>query len=272
MPALAAELVDSIISFLHPIPLQRVHGIQNYLDKPAATHVAKCALVCRDWVPSSRRVLFYRVHVRQNTAYGFAKLFNRPQRLTFPSFIRELELRDGIAEHRWMKTVFPKIAKHLPSSIHTVLLTARYGSSPLQSLAIPSLRGITQFGLVGQWKLKLADTLECIASFPALEGLKLWLAHDWEDRTLPEPIPRPADTLMSLNFRILCPEPLFEWIQESSVIISELHLYFPFAMQRAPIESTSQYIRSLGPSLTSLALTFDIWNTTSPMAGMFTCY
>jgi hypothetical protein len=29
---IAVELVDSIMSFLHPIPLQRVHGVKYYLD------------------------------------------------------------------------------------------------------------------------------------------------------------------------------------------------------------------------------------------------
>ncbi|KAJ6588049.1 hypothetical protein B0H19DRAFT_197695 [Mycena capillaripes] len=264
MPALqiAAELVDSIVSFLCSAPLKRGHDQNNYLDKSAATHVAKCALISRGWVPASRRVLFYRIHVKRFTAHGFAKLFKRPERLTFLPFIRELEFRDGTVTHNWMNTVFPKIAKHFPSSINILVLNANSPGSPGSPAehVCRSFSGVTHFELVGDWKLKFSDTLQCIASFPALEGLKVRLTREWDDRTPPEPSIRPAETLRSLNFGGHGMELLFDWIQETGIIVPELAVKFPFAPSPTSIQSTVQYIRSLGPFLTSLAVTFDeVW-------------
>ncbi|KAJ6580059.1 hypothetical protein DFH09DRAFT_1275777 [Mycena vulgaris] len=90
MPPVPGELVDLIISSLLPTTLEPRNEDVNYLDGSLAVVVGKCALVCMDWVPSSRRALFYRIHIRQDSVYGLAKLFNRPQRLTFLRFIREL--------------------------------------------------------------------------------------------------------------------------------------------------------------------------------------
>ncbi|KAJ6566996.1 hypothetical protein B0H19DRAFT_1139098 [Mycena capillaripes] len=272
MSALAAELVDSIVPFLCPAPPKRGHDGNNYLDKSTATHVGKCALISRGWVPASRRVLFYRVHVSQFTAHGFAKLFKRPERLTFLPFIRELEFRDGLVTHNWMNTVFPQIAKHLPSSISILVLNANHSGSPCSPAehVCRSFSGVTQFELVGDWKLKFSDTLQCIASFPALEGLKVRLARDWDDRTPPEPSIRPAETLRSLNFGGHGMELLFDWIQESRIIVAELAVKFTFAPSLTSIQSTIQYIRSLGPSLTSLAVTFDdFWRPDSDLDAAF---
>ncbi|KAJ6567005.1 hypothetical protein B0H19DRAFT_1139114 [Mycena capillaripes] len=256
MPILAAELLDLIISFLHSAPIERGHGANNYLTKFSARHIAKCALISRNWVPSSRRILFYRVHVKKNTAYGFAKLFRRPERLTFLTFIRELEFRDGIADSRWMTTVFPRFAKYLPPSIQTVILAGRptYASD---AVVFRSLSGVTHFELVGTWTLKISDTLKCVTSFPVLEGLKIWLSQDWDNSTLPAPIVRPPKTLRSLNFRVLSPELLFEWMHGSDAVISDLHVYIPFMTSQASAESVARYIRSLGSSLVTLALTFN---------------
>ncbi|KAJ6593109.1 hypothetical protein B0H19DRAFT_1055750 [Mycena capillaripes] len=105
MPALqvAAQLVDQ----------------NNYLDKSAETHVAKCALISR---ASSRRVLFYRVHVRQFTAHELRNTF-------LPQYILVLNANPpgspgSPAEHIWR-----------------------------------SFSGITHFEVFGDWKLKFSDTL-----------------------------------------------------------------------------------------------------------------
>jgi hypothetical protein len=259
MPAIPIELVDIIVSFLPPIPFICK---KNDLDKIAAAHVGKCGLVCRAWVPSSRRVLFYRINVRLVTAYRFAKLFQRPQCITFLPFIRELEFRDSIAQHSWMATVLPKIVKHLPSSIRSLVFEGRWVGFAVGALVPPSLGGITHFELVGPWEVRLSDALKCIASFPMLEELKVWLSHSLDGAALPNPGVQPPETLRSLNLKGLATEPLLVWIQESRVIISELHLSFPTsATSHAFMQAITRYIGGLGPSLASLSLIFGTRST-----------
>ncbi|KAF8209336.1 hypothetical protein K438DRAFT_2012164 [Mycena galopus ATCC 62051] len=265
MPTVPLELADLIVSFLHPIPLTHGHGydIKNDMDKSTATQVAKCALVCRAWVPLSRRILFYRTHVTQDTAHRFAKLFQRHQRLTFLPFIRELEFRGILVLHSWMGTVFPKIAQHLPSSIRTLVYAAHWGGGWKPRLVSPPhLSGITRFELIGTWHLNLSEALKCIASFPALEELKVWFtSQGWEDTALPEPSVRPAHTLRSLNFKGLATEPLFGWIQASPAVVSELRLCFSTVFASVEfVQSAARYIQDLGPSLISLSLIFEVEN------------
>ncbi|KAJ7184691.1 hypothetical protein C8R46DRAFT_1064815 [Mycena filopes] len=263
MPHLAAELVDSIISFLHPHSLEHGLGSANFLDKSTAKAVAKCALVCRAWVPSSRRVLFYRMQIRKVTAHGLAKLFKRPQRLTFPPFVRELEFTGAIAEDRWMSTVFPRIAKHLLPTIHTVVLMKQWsGGQPTPSFHPLALSAITHFELVGAWSLKLSDTIRVIAAFSSLQTLKVWLDTNWVDVTLPEDTPPPPEPLRALHLRGNAMEALFSWIQRKpggSLPVEILDLYFSFDTSENRIRSGVQYIHSLGQALQSLALRFEFW-------------
>ncbi|KAJ7486781.1 hypothetical protein FB451DRAFT_1228026 [Mycena latifolia] len=259
MPPLPPELVDLIISSLHPIPLKRGNGDGNFLDGSAARVVGKFALICRAWVPSSRRVLFYRVHIRNATAYKFAKLFYRAQRLTFLPFIRELVFVHGIAEHRWMNTVFPRIAKHLPSSIHTLVLAVRH--KLVHGLPCPPLRSTTCLEIVTQFtSIATAEVVACLASFPALEEAKIWLADSsGNDMRLPPTTLGVAESLRSLDLKCSAGiEPLLTWIQTTGPAISTLALSFTRRPEaHKSIKYSLQYIESLGPSLTSLSIAVD---------------
>ncbi|KAJ7131245.1 hypothetical protein C8R44DRAFT_731496 [Mycena epipterygia] len=269
MSPLAAELVDLIISFLHPIPLQCGNGDTNFLDKPTAATVGRCALVCRSWVPSSRRVLFYRLHIRQYVAHGFAKLFNRPQRLTFLPFIREIAFLEGLAENRWMLSVFPKIAKHLPASIRMIVLSVNYTLSPT-ILPCPPLSTITHLEILHTQPIRLAEVIRCVASFPTLEAFKFW-GTDWTDIVLPNDTMRPTATLQSLDLRCNDMEPLLAWIRTGSSVISTLALYIQSHMNlnwKVSFRYAAQYIGALGPSLTSLSLAIDYLDLPSDLATL----
>ncbi|KAJ7486740.1 hypothetical protein FB451DRAFT_1391630 [Mycena latifolia] len=242
MPPLPAELVDLIMSSLHPIPLKHGNGDGNFLDRYTATVAGRLALVCRAWVPSSRRALFNRVHIKHSTAYTFAKLFYRVLRLTFLPFIRELE-------------VFRKIAKHLPSSIPYPRAL---------ELACPSLRAITRLEIVIQYSsLAFAEVVVFLVSFPALEEVKIWLrdSSPWgdNDMRLPPTPPAVPESLRSLDIRYGPNiEPLLAWIETSGPPISTLTLSFTRHLQtHEPTKYALQYIQNLGSSLTSLTIAID---------------
>ncbi|KAJ6514600.1 hypothetical protein DFH09DRAFT_253770 [Mycena vulgaris] len=272
MPRVAAELIDLIISFLHPIPLQSGNGDGNFLDRSTATNVAKCGLVCREWVPSSRRVLFYRVHVRRRNADAFVKLFKKPQHLTFLPYIRELQFHlSGIVKNRWWTTILLRLAKHLSWSVYSGLLSARSGHYPYM-LPCRQLPGITHLDIVAD-RSTPAEIMRCVASFPSLETLKVRI-WPWNQSALvvPDEPLQLAKTLHSLDFK--CPDVgnFLSWIQSTNVRVSTLKLYIRWDSVEAWAEAwvcAVSYIQDCGSSLTSLSLTFLEYPEISELANDF---
>ncbi|KAJ7626039.1 hypothetical protein FB45DRAFT_1030354 [Roridomyces roridus] len=250
MSALAPELIDLILSHLHPLSTTPSKS-ENVLDKEAAHNVGKCAGV-RKWA-----------------AHGLAKLFRTPQRLTFLPFIRVLDLCGGLAEDRWMLTVFPKISKHLPTSIITSLVL-QYGNFlffGLHSFPQFDLPGLTHLQIGGHNMPDLAAVVQFVASWPELVSLKLCPeSEDWGKGTLPVAGSSAPATLRHLEFRCAQMGPVLEWIQEShvplsSVLIDDGHM-LPANDQwtGTKTQTVAGFLDSLGSSLTSLSLTFD-WFT-----------
>ncbi|KAF7332870.1 hypothetical protein MVEN_02392000 [Mycena venus] len=216
-------------------------------------------VVCRAWVPSSRRVLFYRVHVKLNTAHAFAKLLRRPEKLTFLPFIRELEFLGGLAENRWMTTVLPKIAKHIPPLIRAVILNFSYHSS--YSFIRPPFDAITRLEIMHRLpRLKFDDVINCITSFSTLEVLRLWM-EEWADTAVPEQSPPPPATLRYLDLRCNSNHlpPFLEWMTSGPAEITTLLLHIPSSEANC-LASLRQYIGSLSRSLRTLRLSFSHQN------------
>ncbi|KAJ7221373.1 hypothetical protein GGX14DRAFT_429520 [Mycena pura] len=246
------ELVELIISFLHPGSLNPLNGDGNFLNKSSASTTAKCALVCRAWLPPSRRILFYRVHIGQSKAYGFARLFTRPDRLTFLPFIREVAFQHGIAEHTWMQSVFKrKLAKHFPPSVKTLVFKGFSSRKPTpEALHCTAFTGITRFELRGSWNLALSEAVKCIASFPVLEVLEVKLVLELDQTRLPAAADQPAATLRSATFVGRGAQPVVAWVQASGVPVTALR----FSV--TDMVSIVQYTAQQGPLLSSLSLAF----------------
>ncbi|KAJ7221371.1 hypothetical protein GGX14DRAFT_429511 [Mycena pura] len=254
------ELVELIISFLHPGSLNPLNGEGNFLNKSSASTTAKCALVCRAWLPPSRRILFYRVHIGKYQAYGFAQLFTRPDRLTFLPFIREVAFQPGIAQHTWMQSVFKrKLAKHFPPSVETLVLEGFSSEKPTpEALHCPAFTGITRFELRGSWNLALSEAVKCIASFPVLEVLEVNLALELDQTRLPAPADQPAATLRSATFIGRGVQPVVAWVQASEVAVSALRFSVTdMVAGHQFITSIVQYTAQQGPLLSSLSLAFE---------------
>ncbi|KAJ7486732.1 hypothetical protein FB451DRAFT_1227908 [Mycena latifolia] len=167
-----------------------------------------------------------------------------------------------------MHTVLPKIAKHLPSSISTLVLSVHY-HPPVQGMPCPPLRAITCLEIgTQQTSLTISEVITCLASFPVLEEAKIWLrdSSPWggNDMRLPPTTLGAPESLRSLEIRCRAGiEPVLAWIQTTGPAISTLALVFARHPQtRESIHYALQYIDSLGPSLTSLSLTIEDFNVT----------
>lgn len=163
-----------------------------------------------------------------------------------------------------MNTVFPGITKHLPSSVDTVLLHFNIAYPPSTALPRLPLSAITHLEITGALcEFNLADTITFIASFPALTALKIGLkGGGWRNTQLSAGIRslRAPEALRCLDFRSPEMGPFLGWMQGSRVPISTLRLYLE-PTTKVPIKPALEYIGSLGPSLTSLALSAPIWNS-----------
>ncbi|KAK6996000.1 hypothetical protein R3P38DRAFT_3073916 [Favolaschia claudopus] len=256
LPKLPAELVDLILSFLHPTVLVLGAENQNLIDRATAVTLGRCGLVCRAWLPSSRRPLFFRVQIVLNNAHRFAQLLKQPHLCTFLPFIRELVFGEGIAEHQyWMSTVLPRLIPHFSDTIHVLEYRMYAIGSPKLSLPCPRLGSITHLVIYNCHETTVADTVRCISGFPALLHLKL-CGSGWHGTALPATaVVPPRLQSLDLDFRRL--EPFLTWIQSEQPPISDLKLTLPGdrgIFQREPLDSLPQFIQSLGSSLTSLTL------------------
>ncbi|KAF7321053.1 hypothetical protein HMN09_00192600 [Mycena chlorophos] len=264
-PVLPLELVDLILSnFRILAPLASIDTV-NPPDQAAAKVLGRCALVCRAWVPPSRRLLFHRLTITRTTAHAFACLFPSARSrksvavVTFLPFVREIVLDGPIAEDRWLHTVFlAKLIEHLPTSLISTL-SLRGLSTPWDEYAcgLPSrdvLVNVTHLELCGKWKL--AETIGFIASFSLLEDLTVEStgtldAFSPELDSLP-----PPSTLRRATFRQHRCRPIFNWMQQRRPSgLEALHFTLPDQRIAEPfIVDALEYIAAQGPSLKSLGL------------------
>ncbi|KAJ7625978.1 hypothetical protein FB45DRAFT_1060556 [Roridomyces roridus] len=270
MPSLAAELLDLILSYLCPYPL--APGLDsNCLDKETARNLATCALVCKAWLPGSRRILFYRLCIRKVTVHTFATFFKKrnpgpKERLTYLSHVRELEFRDASAEDPWVFTVFTKkIAQYLPAPCALVL---RYNFPPSGEL-MPKLdlTALTHLKVLSRdCAPDIGATIRLIAGCPKLEALALRNDRD-RSRDLTEALTalKPAATLRHLDLKDQNLAPFLQWMQG------------PGPQSRSSGSTASsllEYVGNLAPTLRRLELAFGCSNLPAPAidAGFFTSH
>ncbi|KAJ7057943.1 hypothetical protein C8F01DRAFT_1148924 [Mycena amicta] len=281
MPALPVEVVEIILSFLLPHPLELCNNNKNLLDKPTARTVANCGLVCRAWLTPSRRVLFYRTQITLAKAHRFEQLVlpsNRAAKgknaslsnlkaLSILPFIRELELVTGLAENRWMHTVFePRISAFLTERVYSLVLHARGWADKDKTIPLPPTKGftrLTRLELRGAWNVKLADVLQCIAAFPVLRELvvapeQALQVHGTDDVGV---LCVPPATLKKAAFIYMPSQPVFDWISRSGVSqqLEDLQFTFPERILSLSLQyacASLEFIARQGPALRTLGVHF----------------
>ncbi|KAJ7274078.1 hypothetical protein C8J57DRAFT_1314554 [Mycena rebaudengoi] len=270
---LAPELLDLVISFLEMSPgetdshFRAVELDSSPLPQVIVATLGRIGLVCRDWLPSSRRLIFHTLRITKPNAYRFALLFRRPERLTFLPFIRRLIFTQGIADNRWMTTVLPKILPHL-HSVLGLTLCATDGCRPAPRLYSPAISSITSLTLSDpsymrgcnlERQIGLSEIVACVSSFPVPEQLRLRLNTNWGTDTIPIGDHNLPSSLKVLDVNLHSVEPFFSWIvaNAAATAISTLAITFPSFGKKESDYVSSQLIASLGASLTSLTISLE---------------
>ncbi|KAK7042155.1 hypothetical protein R3P38DRAFT_306835 [Favolaschia claudopus] len=274
-PLFAAELVDLVLSFLLPNPFRLPDGEENSIDRATAVTLGRCGLVCRAWVPHSRRLLFRHVRVILNKAHGFAKFLRKPSRLTFLPYIRALEFDGSIVEHPWMATVLPRLVPHLSATIRHLVYNppCQIPSTPIPCL---HLLGVTHLVVSDSNQPTLADVVSCVSNFPVLSSFFLWVRGGWGNNSLPAETKPPPRSLQSLSLKLSDPRHFLAWIQTERLSISTLKIFINASDSDGgflDFDATFRFISNLGGSLTSLTLGFDeAWNVDiTKLADGFLC-
>ncbi|KAJ7625973.1 hypothetical protein FB45DRAFT_1060551 [Roridomyces roridus] len=251
MPNLPPELIDAILESVPLRPLIYGNGEANYLSSSVAMTLGNCALVCRDWVFPSRRILFYRVHLADNTAEGFMELVDSSSS-TFLPVIREVELADGA----WTRTaLLSRILGKLHCRTHTVMLVVLPKTSTEWIRHYPHPATVTRLELADRWGLKLNEAARVISTFPALSSLKVRVRKFEHSDTSPSLDHQPSQTLSSFELRAWNTHTFLSWIQSARLAISNLTISLPALRTVSPhAESSIYYITSLGASLIVLRL------------------
>ncbi|KAJ7616222.1 hypothetical protein DFH06DRAFT_1239430 [Mycena polygramma] len=265
MGRLPPELLDLVVSSFPLVPAPSYLPRTSSMQGVAAT-IGNCGLVCRDWLPSSRRVLFRRIRITPLNSSQLVKLVEEPELATFLDFVREMEFVDTgsnmVLGDNWFPTVFPQVMGIVPSpSIFRCLRlrTFRFYSLVLRQIdQCPPLRDITTLRLFLDNGPRLTDLATTIAFFPALEALHLSLHNDWADRTIPDADCKLPPTFHSLSLEWKYMAPFVAWMRNSRPSISNLKISFDSTVYREKESQlpAAEFISSLQGVLTSLTLRF----------------
>jgi hypothetical protein len=168
------ELVDLIIGALHT-------------EDPVGKHtIAQCGLVCKKWLPSSRRHLFSEVTLNDRTITTFLNLVEASP-FPIPSFIRSLALHSSEGE----QALENGLAKLGPLPQVTTLRirmdrTVFTRNSALLASSFPNVSALCFHGS----KLRLRSILDAVSSFSALQNLQLdSIELMYDNSTSPLPLP-----------------------------------------------------------------------------------
>ncbi|KDR70221.1 hypothetical protein GALMADRAFT_144891 [Galerina marginata CBS 339.88] len=237
--AFPAELVDSVIDYNHSDP----------------NTLMVCALVSKQWTPSSRYHLFSRVAIAHDNARGFAQLLSSPY-CTISSVIRGLDIHFVSGSQRWF-TEFSRRLSLLNNTNITSLGISGPGNTLIRHEAQSALSAfsdrVTDLDVGPVVFEAFADFARLLCTFQVLESLSCASTYQTGDQAedLQLIAPLRQVQLVSPSTKLV-----FEFLLLQDVLptITSLSLSY-LAVEDYP--NLTQYLKTPNDNLQSLTIKMD---------------
>jgi hypothetical protein len=240
---LPPELLDIIIGFL-------------YDDIPT---LASCALVCKDWLPSSRSHLFHTLILNSWNSEKFLPLLKSP--LHGPAIaphVRELWIIEDYGYHAWFNEGLPVMCMGVlrsVTSLHVDQLHWEKLGGESRAALMSFLHSVEELTLMG-CKFQTFDQFTEVVSEPrSLRKLEMF-GTVWKDGATVEldrlPCPSQLQALDLFN----CTSPILRWLlqHESCYRMLKILKVDDRSVGAASIELFGQFLQALDSTLESLSV------------------
>jgi hypothetical protein len=238
---LPPELHDIIIGFL-------------YDDIPT---LASCALVCKDWLPSSRCHLFRRLELKPWTARKFLRLLESP--LHGPAIaphVRNLYIHEGLTqvdawfnEGVWRMGILRSV-----TSLHVDLLDWEVLSVESRVAFMSFLHNVEELILTDSDFETFDQFTEVVSEPRSLRKLEVRGNNSWEDGPTMELDRLPCPNQLQALHLEGCQDPLFPWLlqHESCYRMLKILKVDDQSVEAVSVELFGRFLRALGSTLESL--------------------
>jgi hypothetical protein len=222
------ELIDTIIDFCHSDPRT----------------LARCALVAKAWLPSSRLHLFESTRLRYANFERFLALC-RSAYCSFLPYIRDVTMLG-----RGWKLIRSSIASldilEALDALHLLDIGYIPNGSAISRVALPSLKTLDISECHFEW---LVDLTRFIASFPTIERLRVYNSR-WRSSPV-QSLRSVPSTLHSVEIWTSKSQDVLDWLVHSAAMVKT----FSTHIGPAGVLGTTNFLRYLGPSLENFELT-----------------
>lgn len=244
------EIVDQILDHLHA-------------DRTA---LETCALVCKDWLPTSRFHIFRSLRLHSNNIDAFFAITSSPN-CTLLGHVQHLELIEGRGrfayEKKWLNRGLPFLKAFYPESVKSLMIEELDWDglsmesrevllstfSKLQTLSIYYSR----FATFGQ----LANLL---CKSPKLAELHLYAVRCMEGTAPPVSLLQqcPLSALCKLEVHTGPVSPLLPWLLTSDPVPQLSDVDFGCVVDEDDIRVTKAFLEALGSSVEHLKFCFGV--------------
>jgi len=240
---------------VHSIPQELVDIIIDYLHSDQDA-LCNCALVCKNWIPSSR----FHLSVKTGHSYlisrsyiEFLRLLDAPS-CTLVPFLRRLVIQDE-RDDCFQACEVSHLLHQLPA-LHSISVQLWHCDKTWHEASglFSGFTKITDVSIGGTYFDEFNDFLDFACSFPSLKSLHLFDLEWDEDQVLPTSIPIPR-TLRMLHMETYACKPVLNWLMSSS----KMPALDTFRMTRASCHELpwiGDFLGMLGDTLLHLELDF----------------
>jgi hypothetical protein len=239
--SLPPELHDIIIGFLSD-------------DIPT---LASCALVCKDWLPSSRCYLFRTLKLQPWNAQKFMRLLETPSHPGITPYVRELHIVEGFPYRgdAWFDEGLPLCLSVLRSVTSLYVVSLRWENLSGESWApfMSFLHNIEEL-VIRNCHFKTFDQYTEVLCKP--RSLRKLVVGDsgWQGQPTVRLDRLPCLSQVQALHLDSCDTLFLHWLMQHESCYSMLRILDARTVKAASVGPFGQFLRAIGPALESLTV------------------